>query len=71
MESGLLHDFLGNFPMQGERYYFHVQGVCEVRIVMQGEKCLHEVIFAGGGDILMWGHARWTQGEKLSHIHLM
>ena len=23
MESGLLHDFLGNFSMQDEIYYFH------------------------------------------------
>ena len=26
MESGLLHDYFGNFSMQDERYYFHVEG---------------------------------------------
>ena len=26
METGLLRDFLGNFSMRGERYYFHMKG---------------------------------------------
>ena len=25
VELGLLHDFFGNFSMQDERYYFHME----------------------------------------------
>ena len=40
MELGLLCEFLGNFSMQGERYYFHMEesmggeSACEVGVVM-------------------------------------
>ena len=47
MESGLLRDILGNFSTQGERYYFRMEGACQVdvrwewpckvRMVMQGD----------------------------------
>ena len=26
METGLLHDYNGNFSMQGEKYYFYIEG---------------------------------------------
>ena len=26
METGLPHDYFGNFSMQGERYYFNMEG---------------------------------------------
>ena len=71
MEWGLLRDFFGNFSMRGERYYFRVeggmQGGCKMRIATQGEKCLREVTFVGGGDNSTWGHVRWMRGENLPY----
>ena len=61
MEWGLLRDFFGNFSTRGERYYFRVEGTCEMRIVTQGKKYLCEVTLRVVEGTL--GHARWTQGE--------
>ena len=38
METGLLRNYFGHFSMQGERYYFHVEGSmwCEIE-PMEGE----------------------------------
>ena len=32
METGLLHDYFGNFSAGGERYYFRMEGSSEVRL---------------------------------------
>ena len=32
MELELLRDFFGNFSMRGERYYFRMEGACEVDV---------------------------------------
>ena len=56
-----------------------MQGGCEMRIVTQGEKCLHKVTFAGGGDLLVGGtldghevriesHLTFTSCENLSVV---
>ena len=38
IEIGLLHDYYGNFSMQGERYYFHMEGSTQGEIEpTQGE----------------------------------
>ena len=37
METGLLHDYFGNFSMLGEKYYFHMEGSMQGNIeLMQG-----------------------------------
>ena len=35
METGLLHDYFGNFSTQGERYYFYVEGSMRGEIEMK------------------------------------
>ena len=39
-----------------------------MRIVTQGEKCLHEVTFAGGGDILVGGMQDGCNVRIKSHL---
>ena len=52
MESGLFRDFFGNFSMQGERCYFHVEGSKCSEIEMNIGK-LGELgkTFLGGGNL--------------------
>ena len=45
-----------------------MRGGCEMRIVMQGEKCLHEVTFAGGGDISVGGTQDGCEVRIKSHL---
>ena len=59
MEKGLLHDYFGNFSMQGEKYYFHMKGSMwgEIKctwgeIEMNVGKLIKaQISFLGGGDI--------------------
>ena len=55
MEMGLLYDYSGNFSMQGERYYFHLEGSMQGEIEpMQGEieTNLRNGRWGGGGGRL-------------------
>ena len=58
MELGMLRDFLGNFSMHGERYYFHMEGSmwvgCNVRIPHLRWKWSCKVTFQGGGGDPIW-----------------
>ena len=38
METGLFHDYFGNFSMQGKRYYFRVEGSMRGEIEMNTGK---------------------------------
>ena len=60
METGLLHDYFGNFSTRGERYYFKrgeiepIQGKIEMNIRTVGKLGKlrkTQIYFSGGGDI--------------------
>ena len=57
METGLLHDYFGNFSTQGERYYFTqgeiepTRGEIETNIEGGGELGKTQIFFLGGGDL--------------------
>ena len=57
METGLLHDYFGNFSTRGERYYFTrgeiepTRGEIEMNIGEGGELGKTQNFFLGGGDI--------------------
>ena len=54
METGLLHDYFGNFSTRGERYYFTrgeiepTRGEIETNIAKLGKI---QISFLGGGDL--------------------
>ena len=54
METGLLHDYFGNFSMRGERYYFMrgeiepTRGEIEKNIGKLGKT---QIFFFGGGNL--------------------
>ena len=56
METGLLHDYFGNFSTRGERYYFTraeiepMQGEIETNIRKLGNS-ENSISFLGGGDL--------------------
>ena len=57
METGLLHDYFGNFSMRGERYYFTrgeiepTRGEIETNIRKLGKLGKTQISFSGGGDL--------------------
>ena len=62
METGLLHDYFGNFSMQGKKFYFHVEVSIPGEIEpMQGEIDMNigklrnlvktQISFLGGCDL--------------------
>ena len=57
METGLLHDYFGNFSTRGERYYFMpgeiepTRGEIETNIGGRGETPKTQNSYLGGGDI--------------------
>ena len=57
METGLLHDYLGNFSKQGEKYYYMrgeiepMRGEIELNITKLGKLRKTKISFSGGGDL--------------------
>ena len=57
METGLLHDYFGNFSTRGERYYFTqgeiepTQGEIETNIRKLRKLGKTQISFSGGGDL--------------------
>ena len=58
METGLMHDYFGNFSTRSERYYFCTRGEIEpmpgkieMNIAKLGKLRKTQNFFLGGGDI--------------------
>ena len=61
METGLLHDYLGNFSSRGEKYYFCVKGACDMRLnlhEMRLKWTSKQTSQLGGGGFRWWGQTR-------------
>ena len=71
METGLLHDYFGNFSMWGERYYFHVRLDWTH---MRWDWNKHQktwklwkiqISFLGGGDLWWWYLVGWRKEVQI------
>ena len=68
METGLLHNYFGNFSTQGERYYF-MRGEIEPtwgEIEMNIKKLRKtQISFSGGRDLWWWYLIVWGWGQGM------